>query len=66
MSDDFTVDLTRETMDDIVLISLRDNRRYLQSELDACERGEWFQPEDIEKNKQLIYCLDVLIKYYGG
>ena len=51
----------------ITLASLKDHRNYLQSELDAhFEKGTYVHPEDITNNRELIYCLDKLILYYGG
>lgn len=65
MSREFT--LPYEVVEKIALASLQDQREYLQKELDAhFNDGAWLHPEDIPNNRELIYCLNKLISYYGG
>lgn len=60
------LEIDYETADRITLLCLKDQRGYLQIELDAYDEGKWLHPEDVVKNGQLIKALDVLIDYYGG
>ena len=60
------LELDYETADRIALLSLKDQRMYLQTELDAYEEGAWLHPEDVVRNHELIKALNVLIQYYGG
>lgn len=65
MSREFT--LPYEVIEKIALASLLDQRDYLQKELDAYfSDGAYLHPDDISNNRELIYCLNKLIKYYGG
>lgn len=69
------LEIPHEVADGIVLASLIDHRKYLQSELKAWEKnpktdinpdGYWLHPEDVVKNTVLIRAMDEIIKYYGG
>jgi hypothetical protein len=65
MSREFT--LPHEVVEKIALASLQDDREYLQKELDAhFKDGAWLHPDDVSNNRELIYCLDKIIHYYGG
>ena len=65
MNREFT--LPYEVVENLALASLLDQREYLQSELDAhFKDGAYLHPEDIPNNRELIYCFDKIIKYYGG
>lgn len=55
-----------ETADRITLISLKDQRRYLQKELKDFKKGEYLHPEDVVNNTRLVQALDLVIKHYGG
>jgi hypothetical protein len=55
-----------ETADRITLISLKDQRKYLNSEIRKFKKGEYLHPEDVANNMKLIAAMDLLIKYYGG
>jgi hypothetical protein len=64
-----------EVSDGITLATLVDARAYLQSELDKWNAnpktddnpsGYWMHPEDVVYNAELIKCMNVVIKYYGG
>lgn len=60
------LELDYETADRITVLCLKDQRFYLQSELDAYEEGKWLHPEDVVNNQKLIKALDAIISYYGG
>ena len=60
------LEIDYETADKITLICLKDQRFYLQTELDAYEEGKWLHPEDVVNNQKLIKALDAIISYYGG
>jgi hypothetical protein len=60
------LEIDYETADRITLLCLKDQRTYLQIELDAYDEGKWLHPEDVVRNQQLIKAIDVLIDYYGG
>lgn len=56
-----------EVADRITVACLTEQRAYLQSELDNhIQKGDWMHPEDVGNNFKLIYCLDEIIKHYGG
>jgi hypothetical protein len=55
-----------ETADRIVLLALKEQRKYLRKELAQFKKGEYLHPEDVVKNTQLVQALDLVIKYYGG
>ena len=59
--------LPSEIVDAITLAALKEHKVYLEKELtDHFEKGDWIHPEDITENRELIYCMDKIIKYYGG
>lgn len=61
------VSLPREIVDGITLNSLKDTYAHLTKELnDHIVNGTYLHPEDVKGNHQLLYCLKVLIEYYGG
>lgn len=55
-----------ETADQICLAVLKDHRDYLQSELDAYDRGEYLHEEDVKKNRKLVKKITYLIDNYFG
>ena len=55
-----------ETADRIVLIALKDQRKYLKKELSDYKKGQYLHPEDVVGNQKLIEAMDLIIKYYGG
>lgn len=61
-----SLELDFETADRITLLSLKDQRQYLQKELKDFKKGEYLHPEDVVNNTRLIQALDLIIKYYGG
>ena len=60
------VTLDWETVDRIVLAGLKDQKSYLQKELDEWQEGKWLHLEDVAQNHILIDAMDKIIKYYGG
>lgn len=60
------LEIDYETADRITVLCLKDQRFYLQSELDAYEEGKWLHPEDVVRNQELIKAMNVLIPYFGG
>jgi len=60
------LEIDYETADRITLLCLKDQRTYLQIELDGYDEGKWLHPEDVARNHILIKALDTLIDYYGG
>lgn len=61
------IELDSEVADRIALASLKDAYQYLNAELKShIEEGTWLHPEDVAKNHQLIYALELLIPFYGG
>jgi len=60
------LEIDYETADRITLLCLKDQRLYLQTELDAYDEGKWLHPEDVVNNQKLIKALDAIISYYGG
>lgn len=56
-----------EVADGIALAVMKEQRAYLQSEInDHYEKGSYLHPEDIGNNMNLIEALDRIIKYFGG
>lgn len=57
-----------EVADGICKAVLIDMRDYNQSEIDAhIQLGEYLHPEDLVKNRELVYCMTYLIdNYFGG
>ena len=55
-----------ETADRIVLIALKDQRKYLKKELSDYKKGQYLHPEDVVGNQKLIEAMNLIIKYYGG
>ena len=55
-----------ETADRIVLLALKEQRRYLKKELAQFKKGEYLHPEDVVNNTRLVQALDLVIKHYGG
>jgi hypothetical protein len=46
---------------------LKDSYQYIKAELKShIEEGTYLHPEDVAKNHQLIYALELLIPFYGG
>ena len=61
------IELDSEVADRIALASLKDAYQYLNAEFKShIEEGTWLHPEDVAKNHQLIYALELLIPFYGG
>lgn len=54
-----------ETADRITVATLKEQRKYLKSELAKHKKGEYLHPEDVVINTQLINHMNVLIKYFG-
>jgi hypothetical protein len=55
-----------ETADRIVLLALKEQRKYLKKELAQFKKGEYLHPEDVVNNTRLVQAMDLVIKYYGG
>jgi hypothetical protein len=55
-----------ETADRIVLLALKEQRKYLKKELAQFKKGEYLHPEDVVNNTRLVQSMDMVIKYYGG
>jgi hypothetical protein len=64
-----------EVADQITLVSLKNHRDYLKSELrkwrknpktDTNPDGYWLHPEDVVNNEHLINHMTVIINYSGG
>ena len=60
------LELDFETADNITLLVLKENRKYLKKDLKEHEKGAWMHPEDVVYSTKLIEALDVIIDYYGG
>ena len=61
------IELEDEIADRIALASLKDMYHYTKTELKShIEEGTYLHPEDVAKNHQLIYALEILIPFYGG
>ena len=61
------IELDGEVADRIALASLKDSYQYIKAELKShIEEGTYLHPEDVAKNHQLIYALELLISFYGG
>ena len=54
-----------ETADRITLLTLSEQRKYLQEEISQFEQGTWMHPEDVANNIKLIAALNVIIPYFG-
>jgi hypothetical protein len=54
-----------ETADRIVVIRLKDCKKYLKKELKAYKSGEYLHAEDVGHNIKLIESIDTLLKYFG-
>lgn len=54
-----------DTADRITVLTLKEQRKYLKSELVKYKKGEYLHPEDVVKNGELIAHMDALIKYFG-
>jgi hypothetical protein len=55
-----------ETADRIVLLALKEQRKYLKKELAQFKKGEYLHPEDVVNNTRMVQAMDLIIKYYGG
>ena len=55
-----------ETADRIVLLALKEQRKYLKKELAQFKKGEYLHPDDVVNNTRLVQAMDMVIKYYGG
>jgi hypothetical protein len=55
-----------ETADRIVLLALKEQRKYLKKELTQFKKGEYLHPDDVVNNTRLVQAMDLVIKYYGG
>ena len=55
-----------ETADRIVLLALKEQRKYLKKELSNFKKGEYLHPDDVVNNTRLVQAMDMVIKYYGG
>lgn len=55
-----------ETADRITVLTLNDQRKYLQKELADFEQGGWLHPDDVVKNIKMIAALELIIPYFGG
>jgi hypothetical protein len=60
------LEIDSETADRITVSSLKEQRRYLEKELDKFKKGEWLHPDDVANNTKLIRALDLVINHYGG
>ena len=61
------LELDMDIAEGIALLSLQDHYKYLKEELRAhIEEGQYLHPDDVTRNHQLVYCLEKVIKYYGG
>lgn len=59
--------IPHEIADGIALASMQDQLAYLEKELeDHITQGAWLHEDDVKNNHQLIYCLRILIRHYGG
>ena len=54
-----------ETADQITVLTLKEQRRYLKKELADFKKGGYLHPEDVVNNTRLVQALDDVIKYYG-
>jgi hypothetical protein len=52
--------------DRITLLSLKDQRKYLNKDLKDHVKGRHLTPEDVVRNIEIISALELLIGYYGG
>jgi hypothetical protein len=55
-----------DTADRIVLLALKEQRKYLKKELAQFKKGEYLHPDDVVNNTRLVQAMDMVIKYYGG
>lgn len=56
-----------EVADGITKAVLSDMRNYLQSEIDNhIQNGAYLHPEDLPKNRELVYCMTYLLENYFG
>jgi hypothetical protein len=60
------LEIDADTADRIVVISLKDQQKYLKKELADFKKGKYLHSEDVAGNIRLIEAMDLLIKYYGG
>ena len=61
------LEIDMDVAEKITLISLQDHYEYLTHELNEhVQNGAWMHEEDVHPNRELVYCLKKLIKYYGG
>jgi hypothetical protein len=59
--------LPHEAADAITVATLKDAVRYMQKELDDhFERGQWMHIDDIVNNRELIYCITRVLRYFGS
>ena len=68
------ITLDGDTADRITVLTLKEQRDYLKSELkqwrknpktEANPTGYWLHPEDVGKNEIMIHHLDAVIAYFG-
>ena len=55
-----------ETADRITVLTLIEQRKYLQKELADFKEGKWLHPEDVANNIKIIAALELIIPYFGG
>jgi len=58
--------LSFEAADAITVDTLKEQRTYLISELNAWKNGGWLHPEDVTNNLRLINIMKEIVEYFGG
>ena len=55
-----------ETADRIVVLVLKEQRKYLKKELANFKKGQYLHLEDVSGNQIMVHHLDAVIKHFGG
>ena len=54
-----------ETADQITAQSLYEHKKALKKHNKIIENGRWDNTSDIDRNKEIIKAINVILKYYG-
>lgn len=58
------ITLDWDTASRITCANLKEYRTYLKKELSNYKKGQWLHPEDVEKNKEVIKAIDIVIAQF--
>jgi hypothetical protein len=60
------LEIDYDIADKIALSSLKDHRKFMKKDLKDYKNGKYLHAEDVVRNAELIYAIELIISYYGG